>query len=172
MLDYNKIEPLLAAFYKGDTTLEEEKALLDFFNSDHQNEQWNTDKALFCVLYDSARITLPEGISERIESVINSHIKETYNLKTRTKTRTIFMSILSAAAVALLCFGLFFVYNRHAQTDCIADTYTNPEEATIAAEKALQFVSVKLNQGLAPLGKIKESVIKTNEIINENFMLN
>jgi hypothetical protein len=181
MTDENKTEQLLSAFYNGDTTVEEENFLTQFFNSERVNEKWHTDRELFHVLYDPSRISLPEGFPERLETAIDNHIKETTNRKSISKTRKLYLTILSAAAVVLLCIRLLFNPFTHSSfrhftlipsnSDLIADTYTNPEEAAIAAEQALRFVSAKLNQGLSPLEKVKESINKTNEIINENVSI-
>ena len=166
MTDDKKIEQLLDAFYNGDTTPEEERLLTQFFNGKNVSEKWHTDRDLLHVLYDPARIPLPKGLSEKLESVIDNHIAKTANRKSKTRIRKLYISILSVAAVALLCIGLFFAIDRPSDKDFIADTYTNPEEAAIAAEQALLFVSAKLNQGLSPLEKVRESVNKTNEILN------
>jgi hypothetical protein len=172
MTDEKIIEQLLTAYYNGDTTPEEEKVLAEFFNGEDLSEKWHTDRDLFDALYDTSRISLPEGLSERLERAIDNHITVSLKIKLDLKTKRLFRSIMSAAAVALLCIGLFFVTNRPSKQDYIADTYTNPEEAAIAVEQALLLVSAKLNQGLSPLEKVKESVEKTNEIINENVRLN
>jgi len=124
--------------------------------------------------YDSSGITLPEGMTERLENVIDKHIaatehKRDKNIFFNTKRRKIFTTISSVAAVSLLCIGLFFAINNKPFAD---DTYTNPEEAAIAAEMALVLVSNKLNKGLSSLEKVKEGVDKTNELLNENFKLN
>ena len=172
MTDQNKITQLLAAFYNGDTTYEEENILYCFFNSEDVSEKYHTDRDLFRVLYDPARIPLPEGLSVRLEAGIDNHIAGSANLLSHVKTRRLLISILSAAAVILLCAGLFFIpKSTQNHSDFIADTYTNPEEAAIKAEQALIFISSKLNEGLAPLEKVKESVNKTNDIINQNFKL-
>ena len=162
MADVNKIERLLADFYNGDTTPEEENFLAQFFNNHEISEKWYMDRDLFAALYHPSRIQLPEGVSERLASVIDKYVAETTR---KTQTRKLYVRILSAAAVALLCIGLFFTQQRTSKQDFIADTYTNPEEAAIAAEQALLFVSAKLNQGLSPLKTVKESVNKTNEIL-------
>ena len=127
--------------------------------------------------YDSSEITLPEGMTERLENVIDKHItatecKQTKNIFLNAKKRKIFTTVSSVAAVSLLCIGLFFAINNKPQSQFIADTYTNPEEAAIAAERALMLVSNKLNKGLSSLEKVKEGADKTNELLNENFKLN
>jgi len=162
MIDENFIEQLLAAFYNGDTTPEEEEVLLNFFKNEDINEKFKADSALFQTLYDSSRIPLPEGLSQRLEKAIDKHI-------TGSPFRKMFIRILSAAAVILLCIGLFFYTRKQDEFQFIADTYSNPEEAAVAAEQALMLVSTKLNQGLSPLEKVKESVNITNQVLNQNF---
>ena len=181
MTDEKKIEQLLKAFYNGDTTPEEEAILLNFFNSGSLNEKWHTDRDIFNVLYDSSEITLPEGILKRLDSAVDKHITDTEsqlneiqnkNISFDAKRRKIFTAISSAAAIALLCMCLYFANDDKPQSQLLTDTYTNPEEAAIAAEQALMFVSNNLNKGLSSLEKVKEGVDKTNELLNENFKLN
>ena len=173
MIEEKKIEQLLSAFYKGDTTPREEELLAQFFSSNEVSEKWHTDRDVFAAIYDPSRISIPAGISERLELAIDKHMEETA-LPSRSKvsiTRKFYITIISTAAAAILCIGLFFYFDRRINRDFIADTYTNPEEAAIAAEQALLFISAKLNQGLAPLEKVKNNVDKTNEILNENLKL-
>ena len=198
----NNIEQLLKAFYDGDTTPEEEALLLEFFNSNNLDEKWQTERDMFNVLYD---FSLPDGISERLEKVINEHIAESVKDKHLTKTanddnethnnneplypetrndilnkkapmlqktRKLFINISSAAAVILLCIGLFFTFEKSTKSHTIADTYTNPEEAAIVAEQMLTLVSTKLNKGFSPLEKIKESIDKTSGLLNESLNIN
>ena len=172
MNDEKKIEQLLAAFYNGDTMPEEETALAEFFNRETLSEKWDTDRDLFNVLYNPERITLPKGVSERLESAVDAYIAQTASRNSYSKTRRLYFSILSAAATILLCIGLFFAIERKPGQDFIADTYTNPQDAAIAAEQALLFVSAKLNQGLYPLEKVKEGLNKTNEILYDKLKLN
>jgi len=181
MTDENKIEQLLKAFYNGDTTPEEETLLFNFLNNESLDVKWHTDRDILNALYDSSGITLPEGINERLESAIDNHIagKSTKENEIQhkkilfpSKTRRLFITVTSSAAAILICIGVFFFSDKHPSSDKIVDTYTNPKEAAIAAEQALMLVSVKLNQGLSPLEKVKESIDKTNEVLNENFIIN
>ena len=177
MAEENKIEQLLKAFYDGNSTSEDEAALLKFFNSKNLDKKWHTERDIFNALYDTPDISLPKGIAKRLEKAMNKHIAKTTNLENELhnkktlyqKTRKLYISISSAAAVILLCIGLFFVSDKNSQSHAIADTYTNPEEAAIVAEQVLTLVSSKLNQGFSSLEKIKESVDKTNELLNKTL---
>ena len=170
MTEENKIEQLLKAFYDGETTPEEEVLLLNFFNSKNLNEKWYSERDIFNALYDTSDIPLPEGITERLEKGIDKHIAESVIVTPlHQKTRKLFISISGAAAVILLCVGLFFVSDKNSQSHTIADTYENPEEAALVAEQMLTLVSTKLNLGFLPLEKVKKSVDKTNELLNEKL---
>ncbi|MDR1222426.1 MAG: hypothetical protein LBL07_06055 [Tannerella sp.] len=165
MTDRNKIKQLLTAFYNGNTTREEEAFLRKFFNDPTVSEEWQADRDLFYALYDSSDIRMPEGFSERLENRIDSHIKAV-----RTKTRRLWISMGSIAVAILLLAGLFFFKdNSTVKNDVITDTYTDPQEAAVVAEKILALVSSELNKGLSPLEKAKESIDKTNELLNKNL---
>jgi len=170
MTEEKKIEQLLKAFYDGVSTHDEETLLLKFFNRKDLNEKWYSERDIFDALYDTSDIPLPEGITERLENAIDKHIaKSIIVAPLHQKTRKLFISISSAAAIVLLCVGLFFITGKNSQSHTIADTYTNPEEAALAAEQMLTLVSAKLNQGFLPLDKVKESMDKTNELLNEKL---
>ena len=178
MTDENTIRQILKAFYNGDTTPEEESLLLEFFNNEDLEKKWHTDRDILIALHDSSGIALPEGINDRIERALDIHITQTSaseneivhkRIPLYSKTRRLYIAVASSAAAILLCLGIFFVSDNHRSPDMIADTYTNPKEAAIAAEQVLVLVSSKLNKGLSSLEKVKESVDKTNELLNENF---
>ena len=173
MIDERIIEQLLAAFYNGDTTPEEEEILSDFFNNQNSSGKFQADRELFKVLYDASRIPLPEGFSQRLEKKMDHHIAHSKISFIHNGGKRAFLKVLiSVAAVVLLCIGLFFLHDKQERQHFIADTYSSPEEAAVAAEQALMLVSTKLNQGLLPLVKVKESVNITNRLLNENFYEN
>ena len=189
MVNENKIEQLLKAFYDGDTTPEEEAILLYFFKNEYLNKKWYSDRDMFSFLYNEEEVPLPEGITERLEIIVDKHISESSldkntsfenevseltNYKIHTifaKRRNIFIAISSAAAITLLCIGLFFASEKNIKSQMFADTYTNPEDAALATEQALLFVSNKLNQGLSSLEKVRDGVEKTNKILNETITI-
>ena len=169
MIDERTIEQLLAAFYNGVTTPEEEELLLNFFKDKDLNEKFQADSQLFILLYDSSRIPLPDGFSQRLEKALDEHIANPSLRRFLEIPRKIYLRIASVAAIVLLGVGLFFLTGRQDKSQLIADTYSNPEEAAAAVEQALMLVSTKLNQGLVPFEKVKESVNTTNRLLNENF---
>jgi hypothetical protein len=178
MSDENKIKQLLEAFHNGDTTMEEEALLMSFFNDKNLDMQWHTHRDLFNVLYNSSETSLPEGFSERLEGVIDKHIMDTSLQKNERQNKKIFFHskvaklytiISSAAAVILLCIGLFLFSDKNYQSQFVTDTYTDPEEAAVVAEQILSYVSTKLNLGFLPLETVKKNIDKTSELLNEKL---
>jgi hypothetical protein len=179
MIDEKKIEQLLTAFYNGDTTQEEEALLQEFFHDPDIPENWYADRDLFHALYDSSHIRIPQGLSERLGHRIDKHIKETgattENKSAQPKIRRLFTGIGSIAAALLFLAGIFFFQGEDktsGKSDAITDTFTDPLEAALVAERTLTLISLHLNKGLSPLGKVKESMDKTNELLNEKLHFN
>lgn len=110
--------------------------------------------------------TLPEGLSERLEQQIDAWAaaekKET--IRSSFRRRSLYW-LSGAAAVALLCVGTFQFVAPEKEHQ-LADTYTNPQEAAIAARKALAFMSVNLNKGIEQVNEAQQEMNKVNEILN------
>ena len=172
MTDDNKIEQLLATFYGGYTSIEEDKELFRFLCREDLDAKWHKDRDLFQTLFDSSFISLPEGISESLESTLDAYIKESLSVKPPFAIKKLMIGIVSATAVVLLCISLFFFTNRELKPYHLTDTYTDPVEAAKATEQVLQFVSYKLNKGLSSMDKVNESITKTNKILSNNLQFN
>ena len=112
---------------------------------------------------------LPEGLSERLEQQIDAwdttEKKETMRSSFRRRSLYWFSG---AAAVALLCVGIFQFVAPEKENQ-LADTYTNPQEAAIAAQKALAFMSVNLNKGIEQVNEAQQEMNKVNNILNKHL---
>lgn len=110
--------------------------------------------------------TLPEGLSERLEQQIDAWAatekKET--IRSSFRRRPLYW-LSGAAAVALLCVGIFQFVAPEKEHQ-LADTYTNPQEAAIAAQEALAFLSINLNKGIEQVNEAQQEMNKVNEILN------
>lgn len=164
MTDEKKIEELLKAFYKGETSVEEETFLNEFFRQHHIPEKWHVDKAIFNALNDSD-MEVPAGFPQRLEKTLNKHIESTK----MPNIRNLYIKIGSMAAAVALCVGLFFVFHKPS-TPTMVDTFTDPDEAAIIVKQALTLISSNLNEGLEPLLEIQENINDTNELL-ENLNL-
>ena len=109
---------------------------------------------------------MPEGLSERLEQQIEAWAaaekKET--IRSSFHRRSLYW-LSGAAAVALLCIGIFQFVAPEKEHQ-LADTYTNPQEAAIAAQEALAFLSVNLNKGIEQVNEAQQEMNKVNEILN------
>lgn len=112
---------------------------------------------------------LPEGLSRRLEQQIDAWAAAEEK-KTRTLPRRRSLYWLSgAAAVALLCIGIFqYDVSSHSHNR-LADTYTNPQDAAVAAEKALLLLSQNLNKGISQVDNAQQEIDKVNNILNKHL---
>lgn len=157
-----KIRQLLKKYYEGCSTPEEERALRDYFlNAAETDASLQADRELFLALA-GAEIRMPDGLSRRLERAIEQ----------RTAAgpgRRIWRYVAgSAAAVVLLCIGLFFM-TREPAGPSLADTFDDPQEAAMVAGKALAFISGELNRGLSRVADADAEIGKVNQIINRYF---
>ena len=159
------IEQLLKKFYEGTSTPEEERLLTEYFlNETNVDERWKDEQKLFRLLHDS-QIQVPAGVSERLDKLIQQQEAQE---KSSPRKRTWLYWISSAAAVALLCIGLFFAI-RKPSPPLMADTFKDPKEAALVAQQTLTYMSVQLNKGLDKAAGTRLEFEKANQILNKHL---
>ena len=99
-----------------------------------------------------------EGIAGQARNDVNSI----------PRRRTFYYWISSAAAVALLCIGLFFA-TREPSSSKMADTFSNPEDAALVAGQTLAFISAQLNNGLDKVADVEHEFEKVNNVLNKHL---
>lgn len=149
----NNIKQVLKKFYEGQTSLEEELQLKEYFSGDQIPEELLDDKELF-VAMDAAdtQVPIPGDLnSSLIESISKAEQKE-------SKVKRINLYSFSGLAAGLLIIlGVYFAFLRDAPADVLAEyTIQDEEMAYIEARKALNYVSSKLNKGTAELEPLKQ----------------
>jgi len=141
-MDLKKAELLLQRFYSGESTIEEEKELKDFFTANDVPRHLWAEQEMF-TYYDV-------GGKDEIGG------KELENRIINTIERAEYMMSSAAAVVALLIVAYFaFIFDTSMQ-----DTYDNPEIAYIQTKETLLLISAKLNEGtkdLYAIGKLDEA---------------
>lgn len=112
---------------------------------------------------------LPEGLSRRLEQQIDAWASaEEKETRSWTRRRSLYW-LSGVAASILLCIG-FFQYDASSYTSSRPrDTYTNPEEAAVAAEKALLLLSQNLNKGISQVNDAEQEIDKVNNILNKHL---
>ena len=185
-----EINNLLEDFYEGKTTLEQEKELLDFFNSDQIPEELKDEQSIFLSCFQSEDISVPEGLKDKLELLIdiqalnesssNNIIQdkpvmrvlspETAPPKSGTSIiQSTWFRYASIAASIILIFTISFYSYKSTMTGELADTYTNPTDAYLETQRALTLVAQNLNTGFVQLEEAQENIGKANNILNQQF---
>ena len=155
-MNLTRIELLLQRFYSGESTIEEEKELKNFFTTNDVPRHLWAEQEMFTYYNVGGKNEIPD--KELENKIINTiKVAEQEEAKRFTHRKKILYMVSSAAAViALLIVAYFaFIFNTSMQ-----DTYNNPEIAYKHTKKTLLFVSAKLNEGtkdLYAIGKLDEA---------------
>jgi len=159
------IDRLLQKFYAGETTPDEERHLKNSILGS-VDERWADDRRLFDMLYNNVQPEAPADVSARIATMLRGLDAKD---ERRPNVRRLYYWLGgAAAAVALLCVGLF--YATHTDNDrMMADTYDDPAEAARMAEKTLLYVSAQLNRGIDKTYVVGEEISKMHNVLNKNF---
>lgn len=114
---------------------------------------------------------LPEGLSERLEQQIDTWAaaEKKKTLRSSFRRRSLYWISGTAAAILLLCVGIAGLKDLETSKQQLADTYTNPQEAAIAAGKALAFMSSNLNKGIDQMNDAQQEINNVNRILNKHL---
>lgn len=160
MESIEEIRKLLDRFYMGETTLEEEQILQDYFSSTSIPEALLPDRDLFRSLGNAGdSVAVPEGLNQKILDVIDQQEKKVV----RTRRISVF-SLSGLAAGLLVVIALYVAYFRadgpgRLASNQMTDTYEDPQDAYEEARRTLAYVSAKLNNGTSEL----EHVVKASK---------
>jgi len=166
-----EIRKLLDRFYTGETTLEEEQILQDYFSSTSIPEELMPDRDLFRTLGTNDSVAVPEGLNQKILDVIDQQEKKVV----RTRRISVF-SLSGLAAGLLVVIALYMGYFRADRPGMLAyqmtDTYENPQDAYEEARRTLAFVSAKLNTGTSGLEHVKQVSKTTSDPLKSLSKIN
>jgi hypothetical protein len=161
MMKQERIQDLLADYYEGNTSREEEALLMDFFLHSDVPEVMEADRMLFLSFADAANEVIPDkDFDEKLISLLTKPEEKSGIVKMK---RFIFAATGIAASFLLLIGIYFFIADR--QSDVAISEYSeySIDEAQIAYEEArnaLLLVSHVMNTGtreLEPLSKITDA---------------
>lgn len=164
------IKQLLEKFYSGETSLEEEKILTDFFLNNPILSEWEADIKVFLSLTNKEIDTPKETLLE-IEKLIDSLQEETCPAVSRkAKTSRIVYFALSVAASLLLIFGIVnFRESRQNNQPLLTDTYTNPDDAYVATMKAMRLFSENFSKGMTSLENANNRLEQTQQLVQKTI---
>lgn len=155
-----EIKNLLHQYFEGETTLEQDQQLIEYFNSDKVAEELNKYKGLFIGLSElSATATAADD--DKLDASIMETIHK-YESDSKNNTRKLWQFISSIAASVILVIGGFLFYQQEEQP--FKDTFDDPETAYAVAERTLFYVSEKYNQGLAGLSNFEKLETATHPL--------
>lgn len=155
-MDYKNVKRLLEKYWVGETSLQEEQLLKDYFNSDNVASDLASYRPLF-VYFKQAQ--------NKASTQSFKHI----SMERKTIVRALWLNRLSiAASIVLIIFAGFLCYDNimrttpsfAEQTISPKDTYKNPKAAYKEAKAALMLISKGLNKGVK---KTKEGVRKVKD---------
>jgi len=163
-MERNQIHRLLEKYFEGDTTLEEEKTLHGFFAEEakDKNPEWMLLKKQFEIFRAGQELTfdtthLDSGLFRLIEEY---EIQQNPPAGKRSLVRYM---IAACITIAVVLSGIFLFRSQNNQ---IRDTYSDPQLAYAETQKALLFVSQKMNQGMKPLNHITKINSGTEQLKN------
>jgi hypothetical protein len=73
-MQIEEIHKLLDRFYKGETSLDEEKRLSDFFRQEVVPTSLEEDRRVFLSFYDQ-NVPIPSDLEQRISALIDSFVR-------------------------------------------------------------------------------------------------
>lgn len=166
MMDKEHIAELLDKYYRGETTLEEERLLKSFFQQEEVPEELQADKEAFLFYTDLAQqpVDLPAGLEERLSASIGQWQQESRHRRPWLRPAIRRWSI-GIAACLLIAAGIG-IYQQKAEPQP-ADTYTNPALAYQETQRALQLFAAALQKGEAQMAKAEKTTRKVQQTLEE-----
>ena len=118
------------------------------------------------------QIPIPKGLEERLSAKIDEWEKEEKQQK--AKHRSLFPKALrytaaAASVVLVVGIGIQLLNQEKYQNLAEQDTYQDPMQAKMEAERALNLLAMNLNKGMGHLEKAKALSEKTEQTLNEQL---
>ena len=158
-----EIEQLLEKYYNGETTLEEERLLRDFFTGMDVPPGLHAEKVQFEFLRNARAAGMNDDALDR---QVMRKISQGDGLIGRIMERKPwFYATVGMAATVLILIAIFIRFEPMQKK--IQDTYSDPQMAYEEAKKVLFFVSKQFNRGtdkLQPLVTYNDGVKELNNL--------
>ncbi len=142
-MDYNNIRKLLDKYWAGESSLQEETQLREFFSGTNVPEDLKTYQPLFQFF----QLEQDKNLNGDFDQRLIQELKSSENPK--SKVRRLPYYLMRVAAAGLLLFSIYFVnqqWNQNFYTQVATEEMT-PEEVYAQTKQALLLVSVKMIKG-------------------------
>jgi len=153
-MNYSRIEELLLKYFDGDTSLKEEKELMQFFTGKNIPGHLRKYVAVFKTIDQAAKVELPDN--EFDEKFLTSI--ETGSGNDRKIRWLSWYTVSAVAAAIILALVVFVPVNKipvfNYFSNKIEDTFDNPADAYTVTVQALMSISSKLNAGTREMQNI------------------
>jgi hypothetical protein len=151
-MDIKEIQVLLEKYFEGETTLEEDQALLDYFSGENVDSKLRPFQQQFLLL-QSGREPLAFGpeFEKRLTDMIESQQEIPLH-----KPKSPWITRLAVAATIAVLIGISGVIVLNKEWHKEKDTFSDPQLAYAEAQKTLLYVSQKMNQGMKPLNAVSK----------------
>ena len=164
----DNIKSILSKYYEGLTSIEEEKALREYFGGDQIPDSNIAEKALFAFTNDEDLEIIPNN--EIWDSIRKAERKEV-----EWKRKIQWISSIAASILLVISVTVGYNYYNAKQGQLSSDTYKTPEEAYKAVQKYLGLVSNKLSYAYNEMKPIEMLTIPSNSMqsfstINDNLL--
>jgi len=165
------IDKLLEKYFEGETTLDEENQLKEYFNQPVIPEKYEKYSGHFRFIESESK----ENLSEEFDVDLSECISRTKIYRTNFIYK-IGYGIAAVAAVIAILIMAYVQYSslpfKSLRLDYLSqDTYKDPELAYAETKKTLLYVSEKMNTGmneLEKLSKFNKSINKLEKITDFN----
>jgi hypothetical protein len=149
-METGQLKILLEKYFEGQTTLQEEQALLDFFTGDQNTAEMNPYRQQFMLLKEAREQSVyTSEFEKRLTGLIDEQLK-TANAIPRRK---LYFRYAAAASIAVLI-GLSAMVLVRSRFQKQEDTYSDPQLAYMEVQKTLLYVSHTMNRGIEPLSNV------------------
>lgn len=169
-MEQETIRQLLAKFYDGTTTMEEEQALRHYFAcADELPEDMKADKELFDSL-----VSLPQGFEKRMSDLIDN-LEKRESEGTTKSGKSIFVkfyrsTIIRYAAAAVVAIGVIsavLLVNNQKNNSFASNTEMTEEEAFAMYQQSLALFSDTMSKGMEGVNKADETIEKTSNTLKQ-----
>lgn len=155
------LKMLLTKYFEGNTSLEEEEMLRQYFTTQEElPAELLTYRDQFLMFQAMAGSTLDTG---ELERRITRKIDALAAFPRPVNNRRRMYRFMAAASVAVLI-GIAAWFFFLQQQPRAKDTFTDPQLAYHEAQKALLYVSRKMNRGMEPLSNVSKITTGTDQL--------
>ncbi len=166
-MDSNKIDHILEKYWEGESSLQDEAMLREYFSQEDIPAKYESIRPMFQFFKTEQASFLDGNFDERLTSKLKA-VEATDNIKPRRHSLTVY--IRRAAAVAAIFIGVLFVFNKVMVKPPSGLAMTEKAEAKLAyaeAKAALMLISKKLNKGTSKAESGIVMVRKATDVIKE-----